>query len=604
MKDFFFRIALLGAIFFCWRPVRAQDIDSIIEQMVEDGASEGQVEDYLQQRAVRVDINTASRRALEECGLFTPFQIAGLLEYRADYGVLLSLQELQMIDGFSREFVERIAPMVTLGVREADWGVLHLEVRSRLKYKGGVDGVHQYDRLLLEKGRWKAGLLAESDAGEVPLVDYLGGYLGYGGGSWEILAGDYSACFGQGLAVWNAFTFTGASSPASVLRRPRGIVPYKSADECLGFRGLAAGLDLGDRWKITAFASAAGVDAKVTGEGYTSLQATGYHRTIYEKGCKNAMREYLLGANATFRAGLLQAGLTVVAYSYSRPNARKVMPYNRLQMYDGWMGNTSADFLLSSGHWRFFGEAALSANRKPAALAGAVLSASYGFEASVLLRYYDKAYIAPHAGAYSSISSVSNQAGVMLSLLWRPERRVLLTSFTEAVHYPGVRYRIDVPSSVFYEKVRVEWAAESWTLSVQDNYSWLSHNSQHKNSLKAAVKMESGLWKASLRAGAVVIPGGDGSSGWAISGSVSRTFASGRLAAHLGAAYFDAAAYDARVYLFENDLPGNFSLQYYYGKGIAARALVKLKLGRRWVLSFLAAVSQSPECRFQADYKF
>ena len=92
--------------------------------------------------------------------------------------------------------------------------------------------------------------------------------------------------------------------------------------------------------------------------------------------------------------------------------------------------------------------------------------------------------------------------------------------------------------------------------------------------------------------------------GWAISAGASRTFVSGRLAAHLSAAYFKAEDYDTRVYLFESDLPGNFSLQYYYGKGIAARGLVKLKLGRRWVLSLLAAVSQSPECRFQADFKF
>ena len=616
MKDFYFLIALFGAIFFCLRPARAQDIDSIIEQMVEDGASEEQVEDYLQQSSVPLDLNAASRRALEECGLFTPFQVAGLLEYRTDYGALLSLQELQMIDGFSKEFVERIAPLVTLGGGTAGGGALHLEARSRYKYKCGVEGIHQYNRVLAEKGRWKAGLLAESDAGEIPLVDYLSGYLGYNHGGWSLLAGDYSACFGQGLVVWNAFSFTGASSPASVLRRPRGIVPYKSADENLGFRGLAASRELGRRWFLTAFASAAGVDAKVTGDGYTSLPATGYHRTIYEKGCKNAMREYITGANATFRAGLLQAGVTAVAYTYSQPNARKVMPYNQLQMYDGWMGNVSADLLLSVGHWRFFGEAALSANLKPAAVAGAVLSASYNFEASALLRYYDKAYIAPHAGAYSTISSVSNQAGAVLSLLWRPVRGLLLTSFTEAVHYPGVRYRIDAESSAVYEKLRAEWKLKAWTVSLQDNFSWQSYSGQSRHSFKAAVKMEAGPWKASLRAGAVVLAEGgvsqsgraasqgNTSAGWALSASASRTFAGGRFTAQLGTAYYDAPTYDTRVYLFESDLPGNFSLQYYYGKGIAARGLVKLKMGRRWSLSLLAAIAQALECRLQADYKF
>ena len=604
MKDFIAGIALSGAIFFFSGALCAQDIDGVIEQMVESGASEADIEDYLQQSAgMRLDLNAATRQQLVSSGLFSDFQIESLLEYRAEYGALLSLQELMMVDGFSGEFAGRIAPLVTLGGGSRDR--LQVEARSRYKFRQGVDGLHQYNRILVERGSLRAGLLAESDAGEIPLADYASGYLGWQKGRWNVLLGDYSACFGQGLAVWNAFSFTGASQPASVLHRPRGIVPYRSADECRALRGLAAGCEIGRGWTATCFASAAGVDANVTGEGYTSLPETGYHRTIYEKSCKDAMREYLLGANLTRRSGLVEAGLTAAAYTFSEHNARKVMPYNQCQMYDGWMWNVAADILMSSGHWRLFGEAALSGSLRPAVVAGAVLTASYGFEASLLLRYYDKGYIAPHAGAYSTISSVSNQAGALLSLLWRPVSGLLVTSFTEAVHYPGVRYRVDAPSGVFYEKVKIEYVSGIWTVSLQDNYSLQSYGRQGKHSLKAAVKAESGPWKASLRAGGSVLKAdGETSAGWALSAAAARTFAGGRVSVNVGASCFSTAGYDTRVYLFESDLPGNFSLQYYYGKGIAARALVKLKMGRRWALSLLATASGTSECRLQADYKF
>ena len=606
MKKILFEIALLGAIFFFFNTAAAQDIESVVEQMAEDGASESAIEDYLQQIETgirRLNLNLADRQQLEGSGLFSPFQIASLLEYRADYGALLSMAELQMVDGFSAEFVARIATAVTL-TGDTDRPGTHLQARSRYKWKQGTPGLHQYNRVLLESGRFSAGLLAESDAGEIPIADHLGGYLGYKHGPFEVLVGDYSACFGQGLALWNSFAFTGASSPASVMRRPRGIVPYTSASESAAFRGVAAGLGLG-RFKVSAFASAAGVDARVSDKGYESLIKTGYHRTIYEKGCKKAMREYLAGANVTFRGSQFQAGITAAAYSFSEHNARKVMPYNQFQLYDGWMGNLSADVLYSAGHWRLFAEAALCSCKTAAAVAGAVLTASYSFEASLMLRYYDKGYIAPHAGAYSTISSVSNQAGAVLAVMARPLRGLLVTSFTEAVHYPYLRYRVDGPSSAFYEKLKAEYAFPLVTISVQDNYLWQSAGKERKHSLKGSVKFESGPWKASARVGAVFFTSDKGpQSGWALSVNAARTLLRGRATVQAGAGWYEALSYDARVYLFESDLPGNFSLQYYYGKGIAARGLVKVKIGRRWSLSLLAAVSQGAEGRLQADYKF
>lgn len=607
MKRLSCKIALLGAIFFFSGALQAQDIESVIEQMAEDGASEADVEDYLQQVARdgrRLSLNSASREQLEASGLFTPFQIASLLEYREEYGELLSMLELPMIDGFTKEFAARIASYVTLEKTPVS-GPLHVEVRSRYKYKKGVKGVHQYNRLVIEKGSLKGGLLAESDAGEIPLVDYVGGYLSFCKGRWEILAGDYNARFGQGLTLWNAFNFTGASAPASVMRRPKGITPYKSADESRALRGMAVAWSPDSRWKVSAFASAKGVDANVTAAGYTSLPATGYHRTIYEKRCKNAMREYLLGADITLTAGLLQTSVTAAAYTYSAHNARKEMPYNQFQLYDGWWGNMSAAVCASRGHWRFFAEAAVDAGSHVAAVAGAHVASSYSFEASVMLRYYDKAYIAPHAGAYSTITSVSNQQGAVLSLLWRPARGLLVTSFSEAVYYPGQRYRIPEPSAAMYERLGVEYTAGQVVLSLKDNYVWQSADASHKHSLRASAKGEWGRWKGALRSGAVRFSAG-GERIWGLAASLSAAcdIARGKWNLSASASVYKATDYDARVYLYESDLPGGFSANYCYGKGIAARCMVRYKPARKLTLTGIVVLSGTPECRLQADYSF
>lgn len=608
MKAYLTEIALFGAIFLFCHPLVAQDIEGEIEQMAEAGIPEEAVEEYLQQRSERsrINLNTASREALERSALFTPFQIASLLEYRGDYGAILTLQELSMVDGFGDGFAAKIEPFVALyGGDNTGAAKTSLQVRSRYRYKGGVEGIHQYNRILFERGGLKAGVLLESDPGERLLTDYIGAYAGYSKGRWSVLLGDYSACFGQGLALWNAFSFTSAAQPASLMRRARGIVPYKSANECSALRGVAVEYDMSRNFRLAMFASAAGVDARVEEGGYTSLPVTGYHRTIAEKAARDAMREYLFGGNLSWRGEWFNAGVTALAYTYSKHNARKVTDYNQFQMYDGWMGNLAADAVVSRGHWRLFAEAALSANLKPAAIAGAVLSASHNFEASASVRYYDKGYIAPHAGAYSTISSVSNQCGAVVSLMARPLKGLLVTSFSEAVYYPSPRYRVETPSGAVYERLRVEYTSGRWSVSAQDNYVWQSSDNSHKHSLKLAVKGEWGRWKGSVRSGAVLLRrDGEISEGVALSASVDREFGRMRHSAAAALSFFSTGGYDTRVYLYEKDLPGSFSSQYYYGKGIAARCMVKIKPCSKLALSCVAVLSAAPECRFQADYNF
>lgn len=608
MRDVFSEIALICAIFFCFIPAAGQDLESAIEQMAEDGASEADVEDYIQQfkesRRHALDLNAASRQVLERSGLLTRFQLESLLDYRREYGRILSLQELSMIDGFSADFVRQISPLVTL-TGAGDLAPPALEIRSRYKYKAGQAGLYQYNRILASSGHWQAGLLAESDAGEKPLADYLGGYIGFEKGPLKLYLGDYGASFGQGLALWSNYTFASPASPSALLMRPRGIAPYKSCDETRALRGLALQYAPGGGWSLSAFGSVRGVDAKVGEGGYTSIQTSGYHRTLYEKACKGAMREYLAGFNASVGRENLQAGICAVAYSFSERNARKVYAYNQWQMYDGWHANVSADVVARFGHCRIFGSLALDRGLHIAAIAGLVYVPSYDFEASLRARYYDKGYIAAHAGAYSTISSVSNQAGVSACMLLRPAKGLQLTSFTELVHYPWLRYRVDAPSSAVYEKLRVEYASGRWTFSAQDHFVWQSCDDSFRHSLKFVAKADCGIWRASLRMGEVLLKeAGSLSSGFACGAELSADFFRRRLSATAGLSVFDTASYQTRVYIYGSDLPSSVSFLYYYGKGIAARALVKLKAWRKCTLSALAVWSQAMDIRLQADFNF
>ena len=56
---------------------------------------------YLLRHPLR--INSSGRRELEAAGLFTPFQIASLMDYRERHGDIMSLTELSSVDGFTSQ---------------------------------------------------------------------------------------------------------------------------------------------------------------------------------------------------------------------------------------------------------------------------------------------------------------------------------------------------------------------------------------------------------------------------------------------------------------------------------------------------------------------
>ncbi|MFM8949992.1 MAG: ComEA family DNA-binding protein [Bacteroidota bacterium] len=62
-----------------------------------------------------IDLNQASADELLQSGLFTLQQVGAIIEHRNNFGNLLSLHELQVVDGFGVSDILRIRPYVTIG---------------------------------------------------------------------------------------------------------------------------------------------------------------------------------------------------------------------------------------------------------------------------------------------------------------------------------------------------------------------------------------------------------------------------------------------------------------------------------------------------------
>lgn len=537
-----------------------------IEQLSEEGsATEALVHYYEELLQHPLNLNAASRLQLEETGLLTLFQVESLLAWRERYGAVRSETEWALVEGFSPEAVSQMHPFFSLGeplpVQPATQSY-----SLKFKKKWQQDGFSLTTKAQYASRDLSLGLVLDNDPKE-RFPDFISLTARYKG----FYVGDFTARFGQGLVLWKSFSLTAFGSPSVAPRRGSGLQEYRSAGESGYFRGAGWSGRTGP-FTTTAFVSRTPVDARIVDGRYTSIATDGLHATETERAKRHAMHEYVAGANVSLDRGRWHFGLTVAGYAYDQPNGRRVQEYNRYQQYDGVWGNLGFDWYGSLGSLRLFGEAAVDAHRAPAMLAGCLWSPAYGFETSLTLRCYAPAYIATHAGALSSISSVSNQIGGAWALqvirgYWT------LRGNADLAWYPWKRYRQEAGTWGFRGRIQLlrsfPGGAEAEAQLVWSN--------RLKGRLRVSIPFGDN-WQASLRA--------DANRG-GVAGYADLRWQPGRswdISARM--TLWRTEDWDSRIGFYERGVPESFSVENYAGKGIGAYLVVRYAPTRRvdmWV---------------------
>lgn len=547
---------------------QAQDgLPRFVVQLIEDRAAEGLssealVEYYEEMLRHPLNLNDATRTDLEACGLLTRFQVESVLSWRERYGAVRSASELSLVEGFNAETVSELRPFFTFGepsVRIPPSNTFTF----RGKNKWGKKGISLTAKDFFETENFSAGVVLDNDPLErfPDFVSVTGRYKG-------LYAGDFTARFGQGLVLWKSFSLSAFGDPSAAVRTASGLQSYRSTDESNFFRGLGWTHSFG-QIQVTALASYNALDANVQDGAYTSIVTTGLHATEAERAKRHAMHEYVLGANATIRLSRWRFGLTAAAYRYDKANGRRVQDYNRYQQYDGWWGNLGVDWYGTMGSLRLFGEAALDAHGAPAVLAGALWSPSYNFESSLTTRCYAPAYIATHAGAHSTLSSVSNQLGVTWAAKVVKGPWTALANL-EYVYYPWKRYRTEAGTHQAKMRLQVsrEWAGGA-VLTGQAAY-----GDRWKGRLQATLPLGRD-WTASVRMDANLKGGTEGRTGGVAGYADIRWKPSRRWEISARVTAWRTDGWDARIYLYERGVPQSFALEPCYGKGIGEYLVVK-----------------------------
>lgn len=504
-----------------------------LEDMDED-----ELERFRHYAAHPIQINLANRSRLLSSGLFTPYRVVTLLDWRQCNGDILSLAELATVDGFGRDFVALLSPFIdfesVLLPGQSPPGRHRIEnelvTRSSLKFqKGTADWALSSKYSFTLDDRFEAGVAFKAPYGTPHSHPDAGAFhLSYSGRRFlsSAVVGAFQCRFGQGLCLWSGFSLSSADKTASVSRNPTFVSAYRGFDDSSALKGAVATFSAG-HFAFSALVAHPGMGA----------------------------------ANVSWFSMRGQMGLTAF-YAHGKSSKCSV-----------------------DCRWNFrgvdvFGEFAFDIyNKSPAALAGVRSSFGSYVKLSLLTRFYPKSFSPDYSGAVRGGSKCSDDIGGLVIGDWRSRDRRHDGNFSLDVMCKPSKFNGAVFSYPLQIKSSAIW---NWqfgkylSLNSKLSYRFRGYeNLHHRTEARSDLKFVSDSWTASIRLNAVYSS--------ALAGlfyaDCQRIFvwpSSLKLSLYARLGCFHADKWADRIYCYERDVPGSFNVPAYYGRGLNAAMMCGL----------------------------
>ena len=498
-------ILALTALLLCEGKTLAQkeeqfDLELFIEELFnlqdEDINYEDLYETLLTLYQNPLNLNTANTYELQSLYILSSVQIKNLQNYILEKGKLITLYELQVIEGFDFATIERLKPFVTVDSKDAlvdDRPLLQRILEERNNYL-----ISRYERILNPKkgnspkespddsryagsadkfylryrvskpNDFSIGFTTEKDAGEqfhwnpkskTYFSDFWSAhFMLENQGKWQkLIVGDYQLQFGQGLIFGAGFGVGKGSETVNTANRVTlGIKPYTSVLEGGFLRGAAASYTLNKKLTATTFISYLKQDANVQTGGnnedfesyFSTIQLTGMHRTPTELANKKQVGETVLGMNLNYRPNdRTEAGFIASTNHFSTPILRSDKPYNKFEFKGQSNLNMGVYGKYQWKHFLLFGESAISKSGGIGAVGGFTTSLTPRVEFAMVLRSYQKNFHTFRGTSFAEGSRNINEKGVYWGIKYTLNRKFYVTAYYDTYHFPWLRFRIDSPSN-------------------------------------------------------------------------------------------------------------------------------------------------------------
>ena len=526
-----------------------------------------ELERYEDLRRKPLDLNRCGRSRLLACGLFTPFQVASILEHRRQGGEILSLTELMLIEGFTSRKVDALRHFIVIRAEDGPIGAKKLRPELDLELRGAVS-VPVPDSRSKDRGEQRTGYgsklhLSLGQRAELSIVgrkSYDSGRFGpvsasavYYGRRYlgKVVLGAFNARFGEGLTQWSGFSLSSLSSVASFRKSGSGLSP--SASFSPGMTGMAADFNLRRFTLSTAIGCAPEALAKLSlftkASGSTNPGSTAPGIAAL--------------ADLSWTGRLIHAGVTATCEA------------------------AGVHFLGSLPNLSLFGETSLTYKGAFSAIAGTVWTPEYARKFALQLRWFDPSIKGKNSGAafgfelpdwcftldarYRADTRKQKYRGFL-----RYSKEIILPARPRApssvplpevnlpeASLPDISSRPVTEQPATVPEASVSVPARSLIVSARlaANYApGEAHPTRVE--LRSELAFTSGAWKFSTRLDGIYC------ASFAFHAFLEAGYLTPKLSSYLRLGGFLIDNWDDRIWVYERDAPGSFTVPAYYGRGV------------------------------------
>jgi hypothetical protein len=620
--------------------ILSSTLEKFAEITEEDPDYQSIAEGFGGERIHQLPLASLTRKNLGRIPFLDTNQIRNILKYIEETGPILSVHELQSIPGLDTATTRKLLPCLVPGDpsqglpltfhnaarhgRHALVFTLSHGLEEKKGYRTDAYAGSAYKEVFRYSytfsNRIKAAMSGEKDAGEQFFgptqkygMDYYAGYFALTNTGFikDLIIGNFTASFGQGIVTGTGSRMGSVIGFNPPLRVSQGVRGSSSVYEGGYQRGVAASLKF-KRIMVSGFFSRHERDASVSGidtldemgQTVSSLSATGYHRTASEIARKNLLKETLAGGNISFYGNFFRAGLTLQYASWDLRIDPSLKPYNALSFRGKELTNTGGDFILRLRYISLFAEAGTSFNGSWAWIAGLLAEPAQGVTFSVTARDYDPSCLSVFSNAAGQGGQTSNERGCLLNVNARLFPDLMLAAYADIYRHPWLRYRVNSPSEgmeagllgtytgcrsvvftgrILFRKYEQNLTEPSVAVPSTGSFSTMGVRLQADWQPVATVTLKTMF---ELKSGLEGFPGKP--SGWLAVQEVRTDLWKRKIQLAFRYGLFNVPGWDFRIYSYEPDLRGSFSVPAYDGSGIRVMLLLQGRITRHveWWLKY------------------
>jgi len=415
--------------------------------------------------------------------------------------------------------------------------------------------------------------------------------------------GDYQATFGQGLTKRSGLAFGKSADVLNVKKSATGLRPYTSVDENRFLRGGATTLEY-KKIEATLFYSNKKADANASdtldnGEiaAISSLQETGYHSTLSEIQDKDAITQTIYGGNIAYKGKPFSMGLTAMNYKLDVGLKRDLSYYNQFEFSAKQNTNIGLDYNWVIKNFNFFGEQAISKNGGMAFVNGVMISLDPRLSFTALYRNYQRNYQNLMSNGFAENTYAINEKGVFMGIVVKATNTITLTGYFDRFEFPWMKYQVNSPSHGIDYLAQINYTPNKkfdvyFRIRSRDK---LKNTSDDNADIDFIVPVKQTNYRLNLSY--TILPSiklknrieltdykkdeEKTKKGYLIYQDIIYNKLGKPFSVTLRYAIFETDNYDSRIYAYENDMVGAYSIPAHYYKGSRFYIMLNYNITRK-----------------------